>query len=348
MTIRHLGKIGPSIHTSSGTHAGTDLRLVGLNVAFGDTDVVRDVNLHIPAGTSYGLVGESGSGKSMTCRAIMGILPPGGKSRGQMLLADRDLLTLDPRQMRAVRGTEVAMVFQDPMSSLNPLLRVGRAIAQVIQAHNKISARTARREAVVLMNKVGIRDAEARAKDYPHQFSGGMRQRIVMAMALACKPALMLADEPTTALDVLVQAGVLRLLDDLRTQEHMSLLMVSHDLAVVAGLCDRIGIMYAGELVEEGRVDEVLTNPRHPYTRALLASMPETSSSSGSILHTIAGSPPDPGCLPPGCPFAPRCLHATQVCRESDVPLLSVSQGHLVRCIHEPGLPPFSLEAGNV
>jgi oligopeptide/dipeptide ABC transporter ATP-binding protein len=223
------------------------------------------------------------------------------------------------------------MVFQDPSAFLNPLLRVGDAIAQVIRSHERASKREARKLAVGMMEKVGIRDAEARARDYPHEFSGGMKQRVLIAMALAARPVLLLADEPTTALDVIVQAEILQLLDELRREQSMSLLLVSHDLSVVAGMCSRVGVMYAGELVEEGTAVEVLQRPSHPYTRGLIESLPERAET--GPLPSIPGSPPPPGQLPHGCAFAARCSLVTPDCEMAPIPLVPVDAGHLARCI---------------
>ena len=238
--------------------------------------------------------------------------------------------------MQALRGSSIAMVFQDPLTALNPVLRVGDAIAQVIQAHVGLGLSAARTRAIEMMARVGIRDAGRRAAAYPHEFSGGMRQRIHIAMALAARPTLLLADEPTTALDVIVQAEILRLLDDLRREEGMSLLLVSHDFRVVAGLCDRIGVMYAGELVEVGQTRTVLRRPEHPYTIGLMNSLPEAVV--GERLRAIPGVPPDPGHLPGGCAFAPRCELARDPCRAAPIPMLEAARGHWARCIRRDQL----------
>ncbi len=258
--------------------------------------VVREVSFTIASGEAFGLVGESGSGKSLTCRAILRLLPRGAAASGRILYGGRDLFELTDGQMQALRGSSIAMVFQDPLTALNPVLRVGDAIAQVVQAHARLGLRAARTRAIEMMERVGIRDASRRAAAYPHEFSGGMRQRIHIAMALAARPTLLLADEPTTALDVIVQAEILRLLDTLRREEGMSLLLVSHDFRVVAGLCDRVGVMYAGELVEVGQTRTVLRRPEHPYTIGLMNSLPEAVV--GERLRAIPGTPPDPARLP--------------------------------------------------
>ena len=314
-------------------HASERLIVDGLTVAFdgGRRRVVRDVSFAVEPGEAVGIVGESGSGKSLTLRAILGLLPPGARLEGSIRLGDRDLSRLGARQMQALRGSTVAMVFQDPMTALNPVLRVGDAIAQVVSSHERMNRSAARLAAIELMERVGIRDAAARSHAYPHQFSGGMRQRIVIAMALAARPTLLLADEPTTALDVIVQAEILRLLDRLRREDGMSLLLVSHDFAVVSGLCDRVGVMYAGELVERGPARGVLSRSLHPYTIGLLKSLPEASD--GGRLPSIPGSPPEPGDLGAGCVFAPRCWMAKAECRAAPIPFLEVMPGRWSRCI---------------
>jgi oligopeptide/dipeptide ABC transporter ATP-binding protein len=309
-----------------------------LTIAFdgGRLVVVRRVSLEIAPGEAYGLVGESGSGKSLTCRAILGLLPAGAQTGGTIRFEGRSLLELSAREMDDVRGSSIAMIFQDPGASLNPVLRVGDAIAQVVRSHERVRRSAARARAIEAMGRIGIRSAERRSRSYPHEFSGGMRQRVMIAMALAARPRLLLADEPTTALDVVVQAGILRLLDDLRREEAMSLLLVSHDLSVIAGVCERVGVMYAGQLVEEGRTAEVLSRPRHPYTRALLESHPETVTP--GPLRSIPGAPPEPGNLPDGCAFHPRCSLATVECTVGPIELVEVSVGHRARCIHSDRL----------
>jgi oligopeptide/dipeptide ABC transporter ATP-binding protein len=322
------------------------LRVEELGIAFGGgrTPVVRDVSFEIPPGQALGLVGESGSGKTLTCRAVLGLLPAGAEVSGRIELGDLSLRRLSRRQMQELRGSRVSMIFQDPMTALNPVLRVGDAIAQVIQSHQRADRREARRRAIEMMGRVGIRDAGRRWRSYPHEFSGGMRQRILIAMALASRPSLLLADEPTTALDVIVQAGILRLIDRLRREESMSLLLVSHDISIVAGMCDRVGVMYAGELVEEGPTSEVLFRPRHPYTRALIESLPEAAIS--GPLPSIPGAPPEPGQLPEGCAFAARCPLATGECRAAPIPLIEVGPGHRSRCIHVDRLDSMRLTSG--
>jgi oligopeptide/dipeptide ABC transporter ATP-binding protein len=315
------------------SNRGDLLAVDDLRVTFGeDRPVVRSVSFAIKPGEAYGLVGESGSGKTITSRSILGLLPSNARVTGSINFGGRALLSLRPAEMRKVRGSGIAMIFQDPSAALNPLLRVGDAIAQVVRAHEPMGARAARDRAVDAMTRVGILDAGRRSSEYPHQFSGGMRQRVLIAMALAGRPSLLLADEPTTALDVIVQAEILTLLDQLRRDRGMSLLLVSHDLAVVAGVCDRVGVMYAGELVEEGPTADVLFHPRHPYTQALLSSVP--TGREGASIRSIPGSPPEPGQLGIGCPFAPRCSYATVECSVAPIPFIEPARDHRARCIH--------------
>ena len=292
--------------------------------------VLRDISFEIGSGQAFGLVGESGSGKSMACRSILRLLPAGASIEGRISFGGTSLLDLSEPAMRRVRGSRIAMIFQDPMSALNPVIRVGDAIAQVIRSHDRISPATAKRRSIEMMDRVGIRDAARRGGAYPHEFSGGMRQRIMIAMALATRPGLLLADEPTTALDVIVQAGILGLLDRLRREEGMSMLFVSHDLAVVAGVCDRVGVMYAGQIVEEGPTDRVLFNPHMPYTIGLIDSVPHPGMS--GRLRQIPGRPPSLGELGGGCPFVPRCRLATDVCQAGSIAPGRGRGGHWARC----------------
>jgi len=324
------------------------LTVDALRVAFPrrGTEPVRGVSLAIAAGEAIGLVGESGSGKSLTARAILGLLPRGATVAGRIAFDGQSLLDLPRPAMQRLRGSRIAMIFQDPMSSLNPVLRVSDAIAQVIRSHDRVTTAAAGRRALELMERVGIREAAARARDYPHQFSGGMRQRIMIAMALAARPALLLADEPTTALDVVVQLGILQLLDRLRREEGMSLLLVSHDLGVVAGICDRVAVMYAGEIVETGPTDDVLFQPRMPYTVGLVASVPRESQR--GRLVAIPGSPPAAGWTVPGCGFAPRCPLADDECRVGAIDPVGVTGDHWARCLHIDRLAALSFDPAPV
>jgi oligopeptide/dipeptide ABC transporter ATP-binding protein len=319
-----------------GRHASDPLHVEHLDVTFarGARRVVRDVSFDVPPGEAFGLVGESGSGKSLTLRSILGLLPPGGRATGTIRYGERSLLDLSPRDYQRLRGSTVGMVFQDPMTALNPVLRIRDSIAQVIQAHDRVDRGSARRGAIELMERVGIRDAARRSLAYPHQFSGGMRQRVVIAMALAARPSLLLADEPTTALDVVVQGEILRMLEQLRREDGMTLLLVSHDFGVVAGLCGRAGVMYAGELVEVGPTEHVLFRPGHPYTVGLVNSLPEASQSRGVRLRPIPGSQPEAGEPITGCAFAPRCPLATPECGADEIPLVPLGPDRVSRCIH--------------
>lgn len=316
------------------TNRSESLRVDDLTIAFsgGRLPAVRNVSFQIAPGEAFGLVGESGSGKTLTCRSVLRLLPPKANVAGRITLGDMSLLELSRKEIQQLRGSHVSMVFQDPMTALNPVLRVGDSVAQVIRTHRDVDRREARRQAIDMMARVGIRDAAQRWRNYPHEFSGGMRQRILIAMALASEPSLLVADEPTTALDVIVQAGILRLIDRLRREESMSLLLVSHDISIVAGMCDRVGVMYAGQLVEEGPTAEVLFRPRHPYTRALIESLPEAAGE--GPMPSIPGSPPEPGELAAGCAFAPRCPLATSECHDGPIPLVHTAARHTSRCVH--------------
>jgi peptide/nickel transport system ATP-binding protein len=284
---------------------------------------VDKVTFTIKAGETVGLVGESGCGKSMTAMSIMRLLPPGGRIvGGSVTLNGRDLQQLSAADMRKVRGDEVAMVFQDPMTSLNPTMTVGDQISEAVRLHREVSRREATDRAAEMLELVGMPQPRERLGFYPHQLSGGMRQRVVIAMALACEPKLLIADEPTTALDVTIQAQILELLDDLKEQLHMGMLLITHDLGVIAGRADRVMVMYAGRIVETGTTGEVFRSMRHPYTQALLASVPELDTDRGDVLYSIGGAPPDLSDLPPGCRFAPRCQYAQERCHAEDPSLV--------------------------
>jgi oligopeptide/dipeptide ABC transporter ATP-binding protein len=303
----------------------------------GVVKAVDDVSFNVPRGKTLGLVGESGCGKSVTAMSITRLVsPPGRVVGGEILLAGRDLQSMSEQEMRQVRGAQISMVFQEPMTALNPVLEVGFQIAEAVLAHEKVSRREAWSRAVEAMKAVSIPDAEKRAKDYPHQLSGGMRQRIMIAMALVCHPALVIADEPTTALDVTIQAQILELLDSLREKYHLSLILISHDLGVIAQVAETVAVMYAGKIVEIGSAMDVFHNPKHPYTEGLLRSVPRLGSSAQKKprLEVIEGMVPDLLHLPDGCSFAPRCYKRTVECTLSPIPLEHVSERHEVRCIH--------------
>jgi len=293
---------------------------------------VDDLSFALTPGRTMALLGESGSGKSATARAMLGVLPAQQSriSAGQIRVDGRDILALSESQRRALRGAELAMVFQDALSALNPVLKVGYQIAEGCRAQQGLSRKQARARAVDLLGLVGIPDPARRADDYPHQFSGGMRQRAMIAMALAGDPRVLVADEPTTALDVTIQAQILELLQQLQQDRGMSLLLITHDMGVVAQMADDITVMYAGRVVEQGDADEVFDRPRHPYTRALLQSVPRAEQK-GHPLRAIPGNPPDISALPPGCAFRPRCPQPQHRC-DTPPELIEVAPGHVSRC----------------
>jgi len=295
---------------------------------------VSDVSLSADAGQTVAVVGESGSGKTVTALAILGLIDrPGAITSGEIRLAGRPLVGLSEREYRQVRGREIAMVFQDPMTSLNPVQRVGEQVAEAIAVHDGTgSRRAARGRALEMLERVGLSPAAARARAYPHELSGGMRQRVMMAMALANRPQVLIADEPTTALDVTTQAQILELLVDLQREMGLTLVIVTHDLGVVAGVADRIVVMYAGRVVEEGPVDAVFASAGHPYTRGLLASVPRRDQERGA-LAAISGSPPDPARLPAGCAFHPRCALAEDRCRSAVPELRILGVDHRAACV---------------
>ncbi|MFJ8229397.1 ABC transporter ATP-binding protein [Streptomyces sp. NPDC094448] len=299
----------------------------------GVAQAVNGVSYGVDEGETLAVLGESGSGKSVTAQAVMGILdsPPGRVSGGQVLFRGRDLLTLKEAERRRVRGAEIAMIFQDALSALNPVLSVGTQLAEMYTVHRKLKRKEARARAVELMERVGIPAAAERAGDYPHQFSGGMRQRIMIAMALALEPALIIADEPTTALDVTVQAQVMELLAGLRDEFAMGLILITHDLGVVADVADRIAVMYAGRIVETAPVHAIYRAPAHPYTRGLLDSVPRLDQK-GHELYAIRGLPPNLQRIPPGCAFHPRCPIARDICRTDVPPLYEAGPGRLSAC----------------
>jgi len=303
----------------------------------GEVRSVDDVSFTIEQGETLSLVGESGCGKSVTALSMMRLVSaPGRVVGGEVLFEGRDLLKLSPAEMRAIRGDDIAMIFQDPMTSLNPVYTVGEQIAEAIRLHRKVSKREAWNQAIEAMRDVTIPAPEIRAKTYPHEMSGGMRQRVMIAMALACDPKLLIADEPTTALDVTIQAQILELLTELREKRHLALLLITHDLGVVAETSDRVAVMYAGKIVEEASAKELFKHPRHPYTEGLLRAVPrldEQREGRRKRLQTIEGVVPNPLELPPGCRFAPRCPHAQGTCREGGIELIPVNEYHYSRCI---------------
>jgi len=297
----------------------------------GPLRAVAGVNWSVSRGETLALVGESGSGKSMSVLAAAGLAPRSARVSGSVALHGRELTELSDGELRRVRGRKIGFVFQDPMSTLNPVMRVGRQVTEACVAHLGMSRRDARERAVELLDLVGIPSAADRAHQYPHQFSGGMRQRVVIAMALACDPDLLIADEPTTALDVTTQAQIIELVSDLQQRLHTAVVWITHDLGVVAGIADRVLVMYGGRIVEEGAVDDLFAAPAHPYTRALLAARPRPDQERGR-LPAIPGSPPNPLALPDGCAFWPRCpVRSDPRCESELPPLREVGAGHLAR-----------------
>lgn len=302
----------------------------------GEVQAVRDVSFEVGRGEIVGLVGESGSGKSATALAIMGLLPAvSSRVRGSAMVSGVDMLALSPRQLARVRGRDMGMIFQEPMSALDPLFRIGDQIAETVRAHQRVSRRAAAARAVEILGEVGIPDAASRSRAYPHQLSGGMRQRAMIAMALACRPALLIADEPTTALDVTIQAQILALMVDLQQRLGTGLILITHDLGVVAQTAQRVIVMYAGKKVEEATVESLFETPLHPYTRGLMASIPAVPSPDAKAdvrLVEIPGMVPSLTKLPPGCAFAPRCKLAVERCRQEYPPLDEVKRNHWAAC----------------
>ena len=298
---------------------------------------VRDLSFSIAPGEVLGLVGESGSGKSITSLAIMGLLPGAATVTGDITFQEAgnrlaNLTTLPSESMRALRGSRIAMIFQEPMTALNPVMRVGDQIAEAVLAHHRVSKSEAWKRAVEGMRDVAITDPEQRARSYPHQLSGGMRQRVMIAMAIVNRPQLLIADEPTTALDVTIQAQILELLSDLRKKIGLAMLFISHDLAVVSHVADRVAVLYTGNLVELGTKADIFNAAAHPYTQGLLRAIPTLATDRAQPLSTIEGTVPPITALPPGCPFEPRCEHRVAACNEQLPPLVEISAGHHARC----------------
>ena len=294
---------------------------------------VNGVSFTLKQGTTLGLVGETGAGKTSICKAILRILPDVGARipSGEILLDGQNLLKLHERDMREIRGKKISMIFQDPMTALNPVQTVGDQIAEVVALHNKGTAADFRRRAEEMLELVGI--PKERYPEYPHQFSGGMKQRVVIAIALACSPDLLLADEPTTALDVTIQAQVLRLIKEMRERINTSMILVTHDMGVVAQHCDEVAVVYAGSILEHGTKEQVFRHPSHPYTIGLFAAIPNMNVDE-EWLHPIDGLPPDPTNLPTGCPFNPRCPYATEECLQGRIPEQKTPDGHYCSCLH--------------
>ncbi len=327
-----------SAPTAERASAGALLQVFDLETTFDTNDgvvhAVDRVSFELQRGEVLGIVGESGCGKSVSALSIMRLLAsPPARVRGRVLFEGRDLLQLSDAEMRKVRGNDIAMIFQDPMTSLNPVLPIGIQLVEAIQLHLGLGRREARSRAADLLEMVGIPSARRRLDDYQHQFSGGMRQRVMIAIALSCDPKLLIADEPTTALDVTIQAQILDLMRRLRDQLGMAMILITHDLGVAAGTCDRINVMYAGRIVETGSVDDVFEQPRMPYSWGLLDAMPRLDHASGSLLHTIEGAPPELTDTTNRCRFAPRCEYVREICRDQE-PELTDREGvlHRARC----------------
>ena len=315
----------------------------------GEVEAVRGVDLELNKGETLAIVGESGSGKSVTAKSLMRLLPKQNSmiKNGQILYQGKDLLTYSEKKMEKIRGSEISMVFQDPMTSLNPTMPIGKQIMEGLKKHQALKKKEALIRAKGLLELVGIPNALERMKDYPHQFSGGMRQRVVIAIALACNPKVLIADEPSTALDVTIQAQILELMKDLQKKTGTAILIITHDLGVVANMAQRVAVMYAGEIIETGTVDEIFFEPKHPYTWGLLSSMPKLDADRSIRLHPIPGTPPDLGHLPEGCPFAARCPHVMEVCRNFSPDRTTVSESHTVSCwLEDERAPQVEMSAG--
>ncbi len=313
------------------------LEVRGLSTSFftddGEVKAVRDVSFDLAAGETLGIVGESGCGKSVTALSILGLVArPGRVVAGEILFKGRDLLSIDREELRQIRGRDIAMIFQDPLSSLNPVHRIGAQIEEAMRAHDKIAPREVRPRGLDLLRQVHVPDSARRVRDYPHQFSGGMRQRVMIAMGLSNRPEILIADEPTTALDVTVQAQILQLLRDLNRDLGTSIILITHNLGVVAGLCKRVVVMYAGEIVEEGSTEQIFDSPQHPYTWSLLRSLPRVDADRHERLRSIEGLPPDLIAPPQGCKFNPRCPFRLERCFSEDPELEPVGDGHIAAC----------------
>ena len=312
------------------------LEIKDLEVRFdtpdGELTAVNRISLTLDEGSTLGIVGESGSGKSQTVLAIMGLLASNGSCSGSARFRDTELLGMDASELNRIRGKKISMIFQDPMTSLNPYLSIASQMTEVMTLHEGMSNRDARHAAISMLDAVHIPDAARRIDMFPHEFSGGMRQRVMIAMALLCRPDLLIADEPTTALDVTVQDQILSLLDEIRVEFSTSIILITHDLGVVAGICDQVLVMYGGRAMEYGGLDDIFNRSRHPYTRGLLKSVPRLDRTDHDRLPTIPGNPPSMRNLPAGCPFEQRCEYRLTQCQDEPPPLVAVGEGHLKAC----------------
>lgn len=314
------------------------LKIENLHVSFdtyaGEVHAVRGVSLHVEEGEVLAIVGESGCGKSVTAKTIMKLnpMPPARIKEGTLELCGKDIVAASEKEMQNIRGQLVSMIFQDPMTCLNPTMKVGKQITETLHKHKKLSGAKCREEAIRLLKLVQIPNAEERADQYPHEFSGGMRQRAMIAMALSCNPKLLIADEPTTALDVTIQAQIMQLMGKIREDTGTAIILITHDLGVVANLADRVAVMYAGKVVEQGTAQDIFYRPSHPYTAALLRSLPTVETSRDEELVSIPGTPPDLFAPPKGCAFASRCQHCMKICKDNQPPIFTVGEGHTASC----------------
>ncbi len=316
---------------------GTLLSIRDLKTYFRTEDgvvkAVDGVNFELKRGQTLGIVGESGSGKSVTNLSVMRLIPePPGQVSGEVIFDGVDVMSLSVEEVRKIRGKRIAMIFQDPMTSLNPFMRISRQLMEMTQLHLGYTKEQAYSRAIEMLELVGIPDAAARVDNYPHEFSGGMRQRVMIAMALSCEPELLIADEPTTALDVTIQAQILELIKKLKVDTGTSVILITHDLGVVAGMTDHIIVMYAGKIFEQAPTQELFATPGNPYTKGLLRSVPDPAHEAGTELYQIPGLPPDVARLPPGCPFAPRCQRAEDICRQEYPPFVQINAEHFSLC----------------
>ncbi len=314
------------------------LKIENLHVSFdtyaGEVHAVRGVSLHVEEGEVLAIVGESGCGKSVTAKTIMKLnpMPPARIKEGTLELCGKDIVAASEKEMQNIRGQLVSMIFQDPMTCLNPTMKVGKQITETLHKHKKLSGAKCREEAIRLLKLVQIPNAEERADQYPHEFSGGMRQRAMIAMALSCNPKLLIADEPTTALDVTIQAQIMQLMGKIREETGTAIILITHDLGVVANLADRVAVMYAGKVVEQGTSQDIFYRASHPYTAALLRSLPTVETSRDDVLVSIPGTTPDLFAPPKGCAFASRCQHCMKICKGNQPPVFTVGEGHTASC----------------
>lgn len=328
------------------------LQIKNLNTSFhtyaGEVKAVRGVSFELDKGEALGIVGESGSGKSITMMSVMRLLSENGTIKeGEILFQGKDLTKLSDKQMESIRGNEIGMIFQDPMTSLNPVFTIGNQLMEPLLKHRKISKSEAYAKSVEMLKLVGIPSPEKRMKQYPHEFSGGMRQRAMIAMSLVCSPKILIADEPTTALDVTIQAQILELMKDLKAKLGMSIILITHDLGVVSDICNRINVMYGGKLVETGSTRDIFYNPRHPYTWGLLRSIPNPKNDIKERLKPIDGTPPDLLKPPVGCPFAPRCEYAMKICMTNMPGNFEIEEKHISACwLNHPSAPKVNPDLG--